>query len=151
MSRDTAVVEVIGRYSNLSEQGELLRHLLEIVPNGPPKPTFQTKKQVQRRLRPKEIDDLVAAYQAGISVYELADHHRIHRATVSLLLERRGVPRRYRLVEGDRITQAVNLYESGHSLSTVGSQMGVSPETVRNVLIRAGVTLRPRPGWNSKS
>jgi DNA-binding CsgD family transcriptional regulator len=144
------MVEVIGRYSNHSEQGELLRRLLEIVPDGPRKAKIQTRKQVQRRLRPREIDDLVTAYQAGISVYELADRHRIHRATVSLLLERRGVPRRYRLLEGERLGEAIGLYKGGQSLSTIGSGMGVSPETVRNVLIRAGVTLRPRPGWNGK-
>jgi len=141
-------VEVIGRYSNHPEQGELLRHLLEIVPSGPLKPTLQTPKQVQRRLRPKEIDDLVAAHRAGVSVYELAGRHRIHRATVSHLLESRGVPRRYRLIEGERLIEAISAYRSGGSLSKVGVLMGVSRDTIRNALIREGVTLRPRPGWD---
>jgi hypothetical protein len=124
-------VDLLGRYSNLSHQGELLQCLVEMVPEGSPEPTLQTPRQVQRRLRPAEVDELVSAYQAGSSVYELAKRHRIDRKTVSIILERQGVPRRYRLIEGEQLAEAIKAYESGDSLATIGSRMGVSPYTVR--------------------
>jgi hypothetical protein len=38
-------------------------------------------------------------------------------------------------------------YESGESIAALGSDMGVSPTTVRKRLLDAGVQLRPRRGW----
>jgi len=139
-------VDLLGRYSNLSDQGELLQGLVEIVPDGSPRATLQTPRQVQHRLRPREVDELVAGYRAGSSVYELAERHRVDRKTVSIILERRGVPRRYRLIEGEQLAEAIKAYESGDSLATLGAQMGVSPYTIRRALLGAGVTIRPRPG-----
>jgi DNA-directed RNA polymerase specialized sigma24 family protein len=39
-------------------------------------------------------------------------------------------------------------YESGESIASIGSAAGVSPTTVRNRLLRAGIQLRERPGWH---
>jgi DNA-binding CsgD family transcriptional regulator len=89
----------------------------------------------------------VTAYQAGSSVYELAERHRIDRKTVSIILERQGVPRRYRLIEGHLLTEAIKAYENGDSLATIGARMGVSPYTIRRALLGAGVSIRQRPGW----
>jgi hypothetical protein len=66
-------VEVIGRYSNHCEQGERLQDLVEMLPNGPSRAKVQTKKQTHRRLRPSEIDELVAGYKAGATVYQLVE------------------------------------------------------------------------------
>jgi hypothetical protein len=38
-------------------------------------------------------------------------------------------------------------YEDGESIAQLGLAFGVSPATVRSRLIKAGVELRPRPGW----
>jgi hypothetical protein len=38
-------------------------------------------------------------------------------------------------------------YEAGESIADLGAAFGVSPTTVRSRLLRAGVALRPRPGW----
>jgi len=57
-------------------------------------------------LRPLEIDELVAGYKAGATVYQLAERFRIHRATVSLLLERQCVPRRNRPLSPAQIDHA---------------------------------------------
>jgi len=84
-------VEVIGRYSNHLEQGELLEHVLNSVPEGAPGPKTPTRKQVHRRLRDDQIDDLVAKYKRGYTVYQLANEFAINRETVSLTLRRRGV------------------------------------------------------------
>jgi len=134
--------EVIGRYSNHCEQGERLRDLVEMVPNGPSRGNVQTKKQIHRRLRPPEIDQLVAGYEAGATVYQLANDFRIHRATVSLLLERKRVPRRNRPLSPARIEQARVLYATGQSLAKVGSQLGCDANTVRLALVRVGVRMR---------
>jgi hypothetical protein len=121
-----------------------------MVPEGSPRPTLQTPRQVQHRLRPREVDELVAAYQSGSSVYELAKCHRVNRKTVSIILERQGVPRRYRLIEGQQLAVAIKAYESGDSLATIGDKMNVSPYTIRRALLGAGVTIRTRPGWGLK-
>jgi hypothetical protein len=49
---------------------------------------------VQTFLTASEVDRLVADYQAGVGVLELADRYGIHRATVAAHLRRRDVPRR---------------------------------------------------------
>ena len=40
------------------------------------------------------------------------------------------------------------LYEAGQSTLTVGQRFGVSPATMARELKRAGLVLRPRPGWH---
>ncbi len=138
-------VEVLGRYSN---QGELASHLQELgnmTPEGEGKP-HHVKRQVQRRLRQDEIKDLVARYQAGSTVYELADQFRIHRVTVSKLLERESIPRRYRVLDDAAIEQAVRLYQDAQSLAAIGHKLKVDPGTVRAGLLKAGVRMRDCQG-----
>ena len=138
----------MGRCSNLSDQGERLHTLVEMAPSEVIQPIGRKPKQVQRRLRPAEIEELVAAYHTGATVYELGALFRINRRTVSIILERQGVPRRYRMMEGDRLSEAISAYNSGKSLAAVGADLGVSMDTVRLALLKAGVELRPRPGWH---
>lgn len=133
-------MEVLGLYSNLRDQGERLQVLLDLTPDGAggaPKP-----KQVQRRLRPHEIAELVVAYQSGATLQELAGRYRVRRDTVSLLLERAGVPRRYRRLNPADVEGAVRLYRSGQSLATIGKQLRVEPSTVRDYLVRTMVVMR---------
>jgi len=113
-----------------------------MVPNGLPRANVQTKKQIHRRLRPPEIVELVAGYKAGATVYQLAERFRIHRSTVSLLLERQRVPRRNRPLSPAQIEQASVLYATGQSLAKVGDQLGCDANTVRLALVRVGVRMR---------
>lgn len=71
--------------------------------------------------------------------------YRIHRTTVLAILEKKGVPRRGRVWSPDLNEQATRLYTEGKSCASIGRELRVNPETVRQHLIRAGVTLR-RPG-----
>jgi DNA-binding transcriptional regulator LsrR (DeoR family) len=92
------------------------------------------------------VGDLVAGYQAGRTVRQLAARFQIHRATVSEHLERHGVARRVckpQLV-GPDVATAHLLYESGRSLAQVGEQYGVHRETVRRAFKKAGLEVRPR-------
>ena len=141
-------MEVLGRYSNYADQGKRLAALLGTVPKGHVRPIPRTKKQIQRRLKRAEIEELVVAYEAGRTLYELAERFQIHRTTISHLLERHGVPTRYRLVEGDRLKSAIHAYQQGQSLATIGGLLGVSLDTVRTALMKAEIKLRPRPGWH---
>lgn len=108
----------MGRYSNLSDQGECLRELLKMAPSGSPKPILRTYRQVQRRISGADLNQLVTGYLAGATVYELAEQLGIHRHTVSEILERHGVARRYRKVSPEQLALACSLYENGLSLTT---------------------------------
>ena len=140
-------VEVMGRYSNLSDQGNRIEWVLQSTPSGPKRIVSGTNKQVQRRLLPAQIDDLVAAYQSGATLRELSRQFRVHRASVSIVRDRQSVPRRYRMVEGARLEQVVRDYREGKSIISIANELEVAGDTVRKALTRAGVELRPRPGW----
>lgn len=139
-------VDLVGRYSNHFDQGERLRSLIEMVPNGVSQVNVRTKRQVHRRLRPHEIDELVVGYRAGATVYELANLFRINRTTVSLVLERQNVPRRNRPFSPTQIQQAQVLYAAGQSLAKAGKQLGCDASTVRLALLRVGVRMRDTHG-----
>jgi transposase-like protein len=102
-------------------------------------------RQIQRRLQPEEVEELVAAYVAGATVLALAGKHSIHRTTVLALLEHHQVFRRGRVLTPDHIHRAVSSYASGRSCASIGKQLHVNPETVRQVLLKAGVVIG-RPG-----
>jgi len=102
-------------------------------------------RQVQRRLPPEEIEELVAAYLAGATALALAGKHSIHRTTVLALLERHRVSRRGRVLTPDHIERAISSYTSGRSCASIAKDLKVNPETVRQALLKAGVALR-RPG-----
>ena len=104
------------------------------------------QRQVQRRLSPATVDDLVAAYQDGVSCAELAERFRINESTVFAHLKRRKVGRRpFRKLRGEQVQRARECYEAGMSLRTVAAEVGVSRSTVHAALVEAGVEIR-RPG-----
>jgi hypothetical protein len=102
-------------------------------------------RQVQRRLLPEEVEELVAAYVAGATALALAGKHSIHRTTVLALLERQQVSMRGRVLTPDHIERAVSSYASGRSCASIGKELQVNPETIRQALLKAGVAMR-RPG-----
>lgn len=136
----------MGRYSKLPEQGERLQKLLEIHPTGVLVPSVRPPKQLQRRLLPHEINDLIDAYRDGVEVRELAIRFNIHRTTVLAHVARAGVPGRRDKLNG-RIDEARLLYEQGWSLKRVGEELGVGASTVYNAFRAAGVRTRPRRGY----
>ena len=109
-----------------------------MVSSGPPQVTLRTPKQVQRRLRPAEIEELVASYQAGGKVNDLAAHYQVNRNTVMGHIDRAGVRRHYPALLPEEIKEAAQLYRSGCSLAAVGVRFGVNASTVRTALLRVG-------------
>ena len=93
----------------------------------------------QTFLTPSEIDDLVADYEAGSSVQELAEKYDIHRATVFAHLQRREVPRRLPGLNDQEQAEAVRLSRGGMSMRAIGHLMGVDRKAVRVALVEAGL------------
>ncbi len=120
--------------------------MFEIVPSGSPGAEIPTRRQAHRRLRPDEIRELVAGYQAGSTVYELARQFRIHRTTVSDLLKQEGVLLRLAPLSPAQVGRIINLYGEGLSLVNVGTEIGCSPDTVSKVLKDSGVERRDPHG-----
>ena len=140
-------MEVLGRYSNHSDQGERIDRVLQIPLSELIAPNSKPQRHVHPRLQAGELDELAEAYLAGATLSELSDRFRKHRTTISTDLDRRGVARRYRMVEGDRLHQAIQGYQDGKSVATIGKELGIAGDTVRKALNNAGVKLRPRRGW----
>jgi hypothetical protein len=103
-------------------------------------------RQAQRRLRPTEIEQLIAAYSDGVSLKELAERFRTHWKTVSQVLKREGIPRRYRKLSPENISTAISLYEKGKSLAVVAAHFDVHPGALLPHFRRAGVTMRDTHG-----
>ncbi len=105
-----------------------------------------TQRQKQVRLRTDQVDELVDLYLAGALQQELTARFGIHDTTLRAHLRRRGVlkQRPYRKLRGEMLEKAQTLYESGLSLRSVASEIGVSREAIRSGLLSSGVTLRSR-------
>ena len=80
----------------------------------------RTPKQVHRRLRPDQVDQVVCLYLAGATLKELGKQFHVHRTTLSELLEWRGIQRRYGSLTPEQEDQALELYAFGLSLVAVG-------------------------------
>lgn len=101
------------------------------------------------RLEPAQVVELLAAYQAGTTMADLAKTYGLKRTSVSHLLRRHGVQSRpRRLFSPDDLATASRLYDQGQSLTQIGRRLGFAHKTVANQLKQHGVELRPRPGWD---
>jgi hypothetical protein len=104
--------------------------------------------QVQHRLNPEQVENLVAEYRAGRSVIELAARYRLSRTTVHSHLKQHGLgrPQWERKLTDTQVQAAAKLYAAGSSLVAVGQRFNVDAATIRRAFIRAGVPVRPRRG-----
>lgn len=91
----------------------------------------------QTFLTPSEIDQLVADYEAGSGVQELASKYGIHRATVFAHLQRREVPRRRPGLNEQERAEVVRLSREGKSMRAIGRRMGVDRKAVGVALVDA--------------
>jgi hypothetical protein len=88
-----------------------------------------------RRRRPTttECAELVAGYQAGQTIRELAEQFGFHRETVSAALERAGIPRRYHARRDVDLDRADELRATGLSITDVAKVLNIG----RTTLVRA--------------
>jgi DNA-directed RNA polymerase specialized sigma24 family protein len=92
------------------------------------------------------LESLVAGYEAGKTVKELAASFGIDRNTVSRRLRQAGVTVRPRGLTDDQAAEAVCLYEAGWSSGRLAEKFGVSADTVLKNLRQGGVAIRPWRG-----
>jgi hypothetical protein len=97
---------------------------------------------MQRRLRPKQVEQLAAEYQAGDSMLHLAKRWQLHRTTVAEHLQRAGISVRQRGIPVAQLDDAIGLYREGWSCQRWAERYDCDDETVRQTLRRAGITLR---------
>jgi hypothetical protein len=103
-------------------------------------PNVRVPRQAQRRLAPTEAEVLIAEYEAGARVCDLAKVYDLHRTTVARHVARAGKTRP--VMTEAQIDEAVVLYRDGWTLHNVGQHLGVADQTIRRVLIERTVTIR---------
>ena len=135
-------MEVLGSYLNHAKQTEHLVRLLALPTTQNPRPPRPVIQQ-QRHLTETDQLQLVASYQSGKTVYELATQFDINRKTVSAVLKRQHVTTRWRKLTDTQIQQAIALYETGLSEAAVAEHFGVYPSAIHMMLKRHDVPRRP--------
>jgi len=106
-------------------------------------------RPVQRRLSAADISDICASYIAGSSIDALARARGVNRTTIITHLDQRDVPRRrvVRKMTDPPVAEAAARYRQGHSLAAVADQFNIDARTLAREFRKAGIAIRPRPGW----
>jgi hypothetical protein len=142
-------VDLGGPYSNTKTQVDALETLLRKLP-GPtepaPPPVDRPKPRRARQLDADQVQELIAGYQAGATVYELGTRFDIDRRTVSNILHRHDVPMRRCGLSPGQVDEAIHLYSLGWSLARVGGHLGVDHTTVLTKLTERGIPTRDSHG-----
>ena len=134
-------VDLLGRYSRWTYWKKDTERIFHHTLRDGRRRVGPLPQQV-RKLADQEVARLVGTYQAGATVYELAEEFKIHRTTVSLHLQRAGVTMRRQGLSEEQMAAAIVLYKQGWSLARLGDKFGVGAETVRTTLRKAGVQRR---------
>ncbi|WP_305779117.1 hypothetical protein [Nocardia nova] len=107
-----------------------------------------------RKLTPDELQRLVAQYEGGTSIADLARQFDMHTQTVDAHLKRQGVRKRGAFkLSPKQVAKAVELYADGWSTVAIAKEFDVATNTVARGLVRAGVKVRKssRPGRTSRN
>jgi hypothetical protein len=138
-------VEAREAYYNPKDQVKALEQLREKLPSLDtllPTTAKRDRPRRARQLGADQIQELIAGYQSGSTVYELGAQFGIERRTVSTILHRHGVSMRRCGLTPEQVDDAIHLYKLGWSLSRIGTRMSVTADTVRKRLIEHGMTMR---------
>lgn len=99
----------------------------------------------QTFLNPDQVTSLVAMYQTGASVRDVAEHFGVAHTTALAHLKRQSVPMRRRGLPLALVPEAAQLYrDECWTLMEIGLKFGVSAGAVRRAIGRAGVVIGPR-------
>ena len=100
-----------------------------------------------RQLRPSEVDQLIARYEATQNIRLVADEFGLYRATVREHLKRRNIPtRKVVSMNASEKAEAARLYGAGDSSVTIGGKLGFSNNTILKALRAQGTKIRPQIG-----
>ena len=130
----------MGVTAGSSKLSALVRRLaaeLEALDDTPraPQPA-RTSRQLQHRLWPDQVAQLITDYQAGRATKDLARDYAISRDTVTQHLKRAGAPLRSRSLSDDQKAECERLYLSRWSLQRIADRYGKDDETIRQSLNR---------------
>lgn len=138
----------MGRYANTLDRNPALDRALALDPN-----TTQTSRseppKVHKavvRLGQEGVDGLVARYATGETAAALAGDIGLSKQTIIKLVKAAGVPLQKPRLTAQSAARAVELYSQGWSLARVGDELRCDPTTVRNALLKAGVSTRDANG-----
>jgi DNA-directed RNA polymerase specialized sigma24 family protein len=137
-SSKAAMVELLGRYSKTPA---LLPAPLARRRRSSPARSSRIHA-ARKRLGPDSVQQLVADYEAGDSTTILMRTYGLGKGTVLAILEEQGVKMRGQGIPDDRLSEVSDLYSGGLSLMRISKKLDCGAETVRQALLRAGVTLR---------
>jgi transposase-like protein len=91
---------------------------------------------------------VVDAYEAGASMADLAREYGVDRVSISQLLRKAGATiRQRRVISAAEVDRAVQLYESGLSLQTIGDRLGWDQKTIYRHLKVREVAMRGPSDW----
>jgi site-specific DNA recombinase len=107
-------------------------------------PVKKHRVQSQTRLRPSKRAELIADYEAGMSVRAISQKYGVHRSTIPAIVRRGGAPVRGAGLDGEQTKRASVLYEGGMTLVQVARSLGIGNEAARQAVLNAGGVIRPR-------
>lgn len=142
-------VDLGGAYSNTKHQVEALESLRRKLPDPttPAPPTADRPRPGRaRQLGADQVQELIARYRSGETVYQLGARFGIERRTVSEILHRHDVPMRRCGLSAEQVDVAAHLYGLGWSLARVGRHLGVDAMTVLNRFRERGIPTRDTQG-----
>ena len=116
------------------------------VPSDDAGSSVTALRRPNRKLKPSEVDDLVARYQTGASIRSLGLAFGLHEQKVRGHLVRRGVSLRpVRALTAGQEDTVVRLYiDDVQTLTEIADKFGVGEDVVLRVLVRRGVPRRSR-------
>jgi len=95
----------------------------------------------KRHFSNKEIEDIVNAYQSGVTTYKLAEKYSCHRRTIAGQLKKQGINV---TIEKLDMEDAIRMYESGSTTKEIAEKYHMADNTVSHRLKMAGVQMRTR-------
>lgn len=107
---------------------------------------IRTPKRKWSRLTKQQRSDIAARYEAGEVSTAIAKEYGVAKSTILSTLRKSGVEVRRQPLSREQVTEAVNLYESGLSLSQVAEKLKINQETMRLAMLARGVKMRPMTG-----
>lgn len=132
--------------SNTSAQLRALASLDDLRRQGPDRPRAVRKPRqpAAHRLTAAEQEQVVKAYQTGMSKNAVARHFNFHRHTIDDCLARAGVTPRLPGLSPSQVNDVAALYQQGWSMARLSAEYSCSDTAIATALKRAGVPPRPR-------
>ncbi|MCB1282002.1 MAG: helix-turn-helix domain-containing protein [Salinibacterium sp.] len=127
------MVELLSGYSNFGQALARLTAKLDRAPGEGRSENPESAERTQRhtRLRPRQLEELTAAYVAGATAVNLARRFGVHPDTVRSAVTAAGVRRWPRRLTPSDVMVAIKMRDEGESMRAIGRHLGASPETIK--------------------